>query len=117
MPSKSSDVSFDAQSPKQETVTTVKTVTTDVETTSIVSTTTNANKYTWMKISEDDKANKQEKKTRTKSCSSILDDKLDIIEKLAVFRKSFDNVQIFQDAGLTLLRESESGSSCKSIQR
>lgn len=32
---------------------------------------------------------------------------MDIIEKLAVFRKSFDNVQLFRDGGLSLFPESE----------
>ncbi|KAB0790874.1 hypothetical protein PPYR_14961 [Photinus pyralis] len=70
------------------------------------------NRYTWMKITDDEKERKA--KTRTKSCSSILDDKLDIIEKLAVFRKSFDNVQIFQNASLTLFNEPESNSNLSS---
>lgn len=123
MPSRSSDISTDSNEPsssdltmqqvqpKQDVITTSKTITTDVETTTVVSTTTTVNRYTWTKISDEENKNekdkKQEKKTRTKSCSSILDDKLDIIEKLAVFRKSFDNVQIFQDAGLALFQEAD----------
>ncbi|KAK5638044.1 hypothetical protein RI129_012339 [Pyrocoelia pectoralis] len=80
-----------------------------VDSSPITTTPSSGNRYTWMKITDEEKE-KKEKKTRTKSCSSILDDKLDIIEKLAVFRKSFDNVQIFQNATLTLFNEQECNS-------
>lgn len=78
---------------KKEITNTIRTVRTDVETKSYVTTTTSLNKYTFMKL-----PNEQEVKKRTQSCSSISYD--DIIDNLAVFRKSFDNVNIFQDKEL-----------------
>ncbi|KAF5280105.1 hypothetical protein FQA39_LY18139 [Lamprigera yunnana] len=107
MPSRSVDLSSSCNEPSGTDITAnLKTTRTEVDATTIISATSTINRYTWMKITEDEKERKQEKKSRTKSCSSIIDDQLDIIEKLAVFRKSFDNVQIFQDSGLTLFNES-----------
>lgn len=78
---------------KKEIINTIRTVRTDVETKSYVTTTTSFNKYTFTKI-----PNEQEGKKRTQSCSMIPYD--NIINNLAVFRKSFDNVNIFQDKEL-----------------
>ncbi|KAJ8916071.1 hypothetical protein NQ315_010939, partial [Exocentrus adspersus] len=85
------------KTPPRETITTVRSITTDAETTKIVTTTTSLNRYTFMKIMEDDEARilKPEKKIRTHSCSSIPYD--NIIENLAPFRKRFCNVQLFSD--------------------
>lgn len=53
---------------------------------------------TFMRIDSDD-----EKKLRTQSCSSIPVE--DFINNLAVFRKSFDNVNIFQNKDIILFRK------------
>ncbi|XP_066148789.1 serine/threonine-protein kinase Wnk isoform X3 [Euwallacea fornicatus] len=85
------------KSPPKEQVTTIKTVKTDTETTKIVTTTTSLNRYTFMKLKEEEKRpeTQSEKKIRTHSCSSIPYD--NIIENLAPFRKRFCNVQLFGD--------------------
>ncbi|XP_023012196.2 uncharacterized protein isoform X11 [Leptinotarsa decemlineata] len=83
------------KTPPNETITKIRTVTTDTETTKIVTTTTSLNRYTFMKIMDDDNALKPDKKFRTHSCSSIPYD--NIIENLAPFRKRFCNVQLFPD--------------------
>ncbi|KAI4454932.1 serine/threonine-protein kinase wnk with no lysine -related [Holotrichia oblita] len=80
---------------KKELVTTVKTVKTDVESTRYVTTTTSLNRYTFIPPSEEAGDKKSDKKFRTHSCSSIPYD--DIIDNLAVFRKSFDNVHFCHD--------------------
>lgn len=78
-----------------EQVTTIETVTTDIETTKIVTTTTSLNRYTFMKLMDEQHAIDfhSEKKNRTHSCSSIPYD--NIIDNLAPFRKRFCNVQLF----------------------
>lgn len=90
-----------------------KTTKTEVDSTKYVIPTTNTNKYTFMKLPkgegeeedcemwEERRPPKPEKKSRTQSCSSIPYD--DIIDNLAVFRKSFDNVHFLHDENLTLL--------------
>lgn len=83
----------DITSGKKELVTTVKTVKTDVEATRYVTTTTSLNRYTFIPPEEGER--KPDKKFRTHSCSSIPYD--DIIDNLAVFRKSFDNVHFCHD--------------------
>ncbi|XP_050302792.1 uncharacterized protein LOC126740707 [Anthonomus grandis grandis] len=85
------------KSPPKEQITTIKTVKTDSETTKIVTTTTSLNRYTFMKLMDNETSpeNHFEKKIRTHSCSSIPYD--NIIENLAPFRKRFCNVQLFSD--------------------
>ncbi|KAG5894182.1 hypothetical protein JTB14_037752 [Gonioctena quinquepunctata] len=83
------------KTPPKEMITKIRTVTTDSETTKIVTTTTSLNRYTFMKIMDDDNALKHDKKFRTHSCSSIPYD--NIIENLAPFRKRFCNIQLFPD--------------------
>ncbi|XP_060534370.1 serine/threonine-protein kinase Wnk [Cylas formicarius] len=69
-----------------------KTVTAKTETRKIITTTTSLNRYTFMKVMDEDKG-KPLDKIRTHSCSSIPYD--NIIENLAPFRKRFCNVQLF----------------------
>ncbi|KAJ8983507.1 hypothetical protein NQ317_005165 [Molorchus minor] len=73
--------------PSKEGVRRVQTVTTDIETTKIVTTTTSLNRYTFMKLMDEDQARqlRQDKKFRTHSCSSIPYD--NIIENLAPLGK------------------------------
>lgn len=76
-----------------------KTITTDVETLTTTTTTTSLNR--WMRVEgvgEGGGGGEEEKKMRTQSCSSIPVE--DVINNLAVFRKSFDNVNLFQDESL-----------------
>ncbi|XP_057670128.1 uncharacterized protein LOC130902209 [Diorhabda carinulata] len=80
---------------QKENITSIRTVTTDTETTKIITTTTSLNRYTFMKIMDEDKIVKDDKKIRTHSCSSIPYD--NIIENLAPFRKRFCNIQLFRD--------------------
>lgn len=84
---------------KKEIITTIRTITTDTETRKLITTTTSLNRYTFTKLM-DDKGGilDDDKKLRTQSCSSIPYD--DIIHNLAVFRKSFDNMNIFEDETL-----------------
>lgn len=77
-----------------------KTKVTTTETTKVVTTTTSLNRYTITQINDVGNGN-PDKKVRTHSCSSIPYD--DIIDNLAVFRKSFDNVQFFHDESQNLV--------------
>lgn len=90
---KAKSSSLNGEDDKKESVTSVKTVTTDVVHTTVVTTTTSLNRYTFTKI--DDRDFNSEKKERTHSCSSIPYD--NIIENLAPFRKRFCNVQLFSE--------------------
>lgn len=78
----------------------LKTKGTTTETTKVVTTTTSLNRYTITQINDVGNGN-SDKKVRTHSCSSIPYD--DIIDNLAVFRKSFDNVQFFHDESQNLV--------------
>lgn len=69
-----------------------KKITTTTDTKTITTTTTTTNR-SFMRVEGD-----EDKKLRTQSCSSIPVE--DFINNLAVFRKSFDNVNIFQDESL-----------------
>ncbi|XP_072381692.1 uncharacterized protein [Diabrotica undecimpunctata] len=82
------------KTPQKENITTVRSTTTDTETTKVVTTTTSLNRYTFMKIMDEDNSIKEDKKIRTHSCSSIPYD--NIIENLAPFRKRFCNIQLFR---------------------
>lgn len=89
--SSSESVKMEPNSSKisDEKVVTKKVIT---ETTKVVTTTTSLNRYTITPIPS---SNATDTKMRTHSCSSIPYD--DIIDNLAVFRKSFDNVHFFHD--------------------
>uniref|UniRef100_A0A6P7GAD5 Uncharacterized protein LOC114339646 n=1 Tax=Diabrotica virgifera virgifera TaxID=50390 RepID=A0A6P7GAD5_DIAVI len=82
------------KTPQKENITTVRSTTTETETTKVVTTTTSLNRYTFMKIMDEDNSIKEDKKIRTHSCSSIPYD--NIIENLAPFRKRFCNIQLFR---------------------
>lgn len=89
---------------KKEIITRVQTITTDTESTKIVTTTSSLNRYTFTKIMDDkNRQIDQGKQPRTQSCSSIPVD--DLIDNLAVFRKSFERVNIFEDE--TILNETK----------
>ncbi|KYB26072.1 hypothetical protein TcasGA2_TC033953 [Tribolium castaneum] len=90
---KAKSSSLNSEDEKKEIITTVRTISTDVVHTTVVTTTTSLNRYTFTKI--DDSGFNAEKKERTHSCSSIPYD--NIIENLAPFRKRFCNIQLFSD--------------------
>lgn len=76
-----------------------KTVTTDVETVTNTTATTTTTSFGRSFMRVDGNSDGEEgTKMRTQSCSSIPVE--DFINNLAVFRKSFDNVNIFQDETL-----------------
>lgn len=82
-----------------------KTVTTtDVETVTTTTTTTSLNR-SFMRVDGNSDGGDEGTKLRTQSCSSIPVE--DFINNLAVFRKSFDNVNIFQDELLRKVRIKE----------
>lgn len=92
----SSSSSSNGSGKKKELITRVQTITTDTETTKIVTTTSSLNRYTFTKIMDDKNQDVDSgKQLRTQSCSSIPVD--DLIDNLAVFRKSFERVNIFED--------------------
>lgn len=100
----SSSSSSNGSSNKKEIITRVQTITTDTETTKIVTTTSSLNRYTFTKIMDDKNSGVDDtKQLRTQSCSSIPVD--DLIDNLAVFRKSFERMNIFEDE--TLLNETK----------
>lgn len=82
---------------------TKKIVTVKKITTTQTTTTTSLSRCTFMRV--DNNNEDDEKKLRTQSCSSIPVE--DFINNLAVFRKSFDNVNIFQDKDMILFRKKE----------
>lgn len=84
---------------KRELLVVKRTVTTDVE--AVTTTTTSLKRCTLMRV-ETNSDGDEEKKLRTQSCSSI--PVQDFINNLAVFRKSFDNVNIFEDETLRKVR-------------
>lgn len=94
---------------EKEIVTTVRTKKINKEHKKITSTTTSTKQYTLIEDQEKVKSpskeeTKPEKKSRTQSCSSISSIPYDdIIDNLAVFRKSFDNVHFVHDESLSLV--------------